>query len=478
MASDQNSQLLTFFTTMDNQGGVIVRDIPKLDLDLYISNYQGRTRFERLLLIGKCSVTLCLDGLKAAVSEAKRGKDVQRYREAWECIRLAAPTENEAQWDDAWVASTGTSNRATTHQLEAELKQYKNNLVKESIRIGHRDLGEHLEAIGKLKEAGDAYIKMRPDASTQHHILDVGRHVISVMLQKRDWAGVLLNISKVMSTNLSPEEQIIEQPYQKMVSGLAYLGSEKYTEAAKSFLEVGDPIICQRYNNVASTNDVATYGGLLALACMDRTELQSRVLDSSTFRSYLELESHIRKAVSMFVNGRYSACLAILESYRADYLLDVYLQKHVNTIFSMIRSKCITQYFLPFSCVTLESMNEAFAKPGESLEAELVTMIKSGALKARINTIDRLLVAVSTDARAAMQSKGLETARSYEKEALERIRRMSLAAAELDVRGHSKKGAASSGGAGILPGVGDIWSSDDSRRAMNLGDILSTERTG
>ncbi|KAI6082882.1 26S proteasome subunit RPN7-domain-containing protein [Hypoxylon rubiginosum] len=448
MASDQH--LLTYFTTMDNQGSIIVRDTPKLDLDLYISNYQGRSCFERLLLIGQCSVPLCVDALKAAIAEAKSGKDIQRYRDAWECMRIAAPDEPEAVFDQAWVTSTEKSNKVETHRLEAELKGYKNNLVKESIRIGHRDLGEHLEAIGDLNAASETYIKMRPDASTQAHIQDVGKHIISIMLQKGDWPGVSGNINKVL-LNGSSEQQNADQPYQKIVSGLALLGSSKYYDAAKCFLETGDSTIAQQHNDIISLNDIATYGGLLALASMDRQELQSRLLDNSSFRTYLELEPHVRKAVAMFVNGRYSSCLAILESYQADYLLDIYLQKHVFTLFSQIRSKCIIQYFVPFSCVTLDTMNAAFAKPGESIEAELVSMIKSGTLNARINTIDKLLVAVSVNPRAATQKKALDTAKNYENEALERIRRMSLASAGLEVKGSHKIGGNS------LPGVGDIW---------------------
>ncbi len=48
---------------------------------------------------------------------------------------MAGPNEPEAEFDDAWVNNTGKSNRTLTHQLEAELKGYKNNLVKESIRV-------------------------------------------------------------------------------------------------------------------------------------------------------------------------------------------------------------------------------------------------------------------------------------------------------------------------------------------------------
>ncbi|KAI0455206.1 26S proteasome subunit RPN7-domain-containing protein [Xylaria acuta] len=469
MAPDPQSQLLSFFTSMENQGRIIVKDIPKLDLELYISNYTGRTRFERLLLIGQCSVPLCLDALKAAVVEAKKGRDVQRYHDAHECMRLADPKEPEAQYDEAWVNATTNSNKNRTHQLEAELKGYKNNLVKESIRIGYRDLGEHLESIGNLSGAADAYGKMRPEASTIFHIVDVGKHIIGLMLQNQDWTGILANVNKLISPNMTAVESGPEQPYQKTVAGLAYLGSQKYAEAAKCFLDAGDPNKCHRFNDVASANDVATYGGLLALASMERNELQRKVLENSSFRNYLELEPHIRKAVSMFVNCRYSACLEILERYRSDYLLDLHLQTHVPNIFALIRKKCIIQYLVPFSCVTLDSMNAVFAKPDESLEAELISMIKSGALKARINTIDKLLVMVSSEPRVAMQTHALETVRNYERETLERIRRMSLAAADLEVKGPHRKGP---GGTGSLPGLGEILH-EDSASEPNLAAGLS-----
>ncbi|KAK8034744.1 COP9 signalosome complex subunit 1 [Apiospora rasikravindrae] len=456
--------ILHFFTIIESQSGVIVKETPKLDLDLYIANYRGRTCFERLLLIGRSSVPLCVDALKAAISEAKKGKDVQRYRDAWECIRIAAPTDPESQLDTAWIDNTEKANKMETGRLEAELKQYKNNLVKESIRIGLRDLGEHLEQIGDLGAASDAYLRMRPEASTQAHIVGVAKHLIGIVLQRRDWPSVLANVGKMLTGGMSDEEQKAHQPFQKLVTGIANLHSDKFYEAAKNFLEVGDPSICQGCNDIASSNDVATYGGLLALASMDRSELQSRVLDNSGFRNYLELEPHIRKAVSMFVNGRYSACLAILESYRADYLLDIHLQPHLPAIFSAIRNKCIVQYFIPFSCVTLESMNKSFAKPGESLESELITMIRSGVLKARINTIDKLLVAVSTDDRVEMQAKGLEMARNYEREALERIRRMNIAAADLEVKG-TRKGV----GNAMSSIGGETWF-DDTRRQLSQGE--------
>ncbi|KAK7402633.1 hypothetical protein QQX98_011613 [Neonectria punicea] len=448
--------LLGFFTQMSNMGGVIVKDHPKLDLDLYLQNYSGRTKYDRLILIGKCSVPLCVDALKAAVTEAKAGSDVSRYREAWDCLRVAAPGEPEAQRDDSWIESTERKNRLETARLEGELKGYKNNLIKESIRMGNEDLGHHFESIGYLNEAADAYSRMRQDVSTTKHIIDCGMHLVSVSLQRRDWTMVLNNLGKITGVQFSNDDDKSSQAYTKIVSGIGLMGLGHYHDAAKSFLMTDFSAPAASYNQIASPNDVAIYGGLLALATMERKDLQARVLDNQSFRTFLEHEPHIRKAISFFVNGRYSSCLAILESVRNDYLLDIYLQRHIPTIYSKIRSKSIVQYFVPFSCVTLDSLNEAFAPEGESTEQELVTMIRAGTLKARLDDKNKLLVAVVPDPRLEMQKQALAVARHYEQEAKERLRRMSLMAAGLEVAGNKKQ----HGGQGPRPGIDEAWYDD------------------
>ncbi|GKT47991.1 COP9 signalosome complex subunit 1 [Colletotrichum spaethianum] len=453
-ANIDSNALLAFFTQMDDQGGVIVR---------------GRTRFERLFLIGRSCVPLCVDALKAAVAEAKAGADVQRYRDAFECIHIAAPNEPEALFDQEWVENTERANKAKTHQLESELKGYKMNLIKESIRMGNEDLGRHFEEIGDLNNAGEAYSRMRPDVSTSKHIIDVGKHLVSVTLQRREWPMVIANLSKITGVQNGEEEKGL-QPYTKIVQGIAFMGLEKFEDAAKSFLQIdagkeGAGKEGAEYKTIASPNDVAVYGGLLALATMDRKDLQTRVLDNQNFRTFLELEPHIRKAISLFVNGRYSACLAILEAYRADYLLDIYLQKHVPALYSQIRSKCIVQYFIPFSCVTLSSLEEAFAVPGKPLVDELVGMIRSGVLQARINTIDKTLVAVSPNPRATLQRLVLDTIDAYERDATERIRRMSIIAADMEVK-NARKGNAHAG----TQGIDELWLEQANRATAAGGE--------
>lgn len=96
---------------------------------------KGPTRFDRLYTIGRSSIPLCIEALKLAVREAKGGISVGRYIDAHRMLAAAAPNEPEATFDQDWVDKTRKRVEARTTQLEAELKGYKNNLVKESIRV-------------------------------------------------------------------------------------------------------------------------------------------------------------------------------------------------------------------------------------------------------------------------------------------------------------------------------------------------------
>lgn len=100
-----------------------------------LTAHLGRTRIDRLIHIGKSSVPLCIDALKAAIAEIKKGSDVALYVDAWGCLRLAAPDDPDAQKDQAWIDRVERENKTEAARLETQLKQYKHNLIKESIRV-------------------------------------------------------------------------------------------------------------------------------------------------------------------------------------------------------------------------------------------------------------------------------------------------------------------------------------------------------
>ena len=255
--------------------------------------------------------------------------------------------------------------------------------------MGHEDLGHHYYAAGDLANAFKSYSRMRDFCTAPKHILDMSLRIVEVCIQQGNYMSVQSHIMKIKNLLRTPEEEEALKPKLAVATGLSHLATSNYRDAARAFL--GCPsTLGNSWNAVVSANDVAIYGGLCALASMNRSTLKSEVLDNTEFRHFLELEPHIRRAITFFYTAKYNACLSILQTYKNDYLLDIQLQKHVEQLYDLIRSKSIVQYFVPFSTVTLGAMSEAFGTKEMDMERELVGMIESGRLEARIDTKNRV----------------------------------------------------------------------------------------
>ena len=339
--------------------------------------------------------------------------------------------------------------------------------------MGYDDLGHHYHRIGELPKSNKAYSQMRDFCTTNSHIVIMNMHLINVCIDQHSWFAAQNHVQRIRGQSGSQTYPEAEKNSAKLsaASGLTYMAQAKFKEAAEEFLntnprmsqaKLDDPADEESYNEVLTPNDIAVYGGLCALASMTREELQKQVLDNSGFRNYLELEPHIRRAISCFVSSKYSACLSILDSYKADYLLDIYLQLHIPQLYHEIRSKAIKQYFIPFSCVTFSALATAFNTDEPTIEFELTQMIKRGTLDARLDLVDRVLLARTVDNRSEVHTGALATAEEYERTAHLRLLRMGILSAGLEVKapkglGNGGSGSSQDGGK-WNGGVGDLTS--------------------
>ena len=347
-----------------------------------------------------------------------------------------------------------------------------------SSKMGYDDLGHHYHHIGELSKSNKAYSQMRDFCNTNSHIVIMNMHLINVCIDQHSWFAAQNHVQRIRGQSGSQKYPEAEKNSAKLsaASGLTYMAQAKYKEAALEFLstnprmsqaKLDDPTDEESYNEILTPNDVAVYGGLCALASMTREELQKQVLDNSSFRNYLELEPHIRRAITYFVFSKYSVCLSILDSYKADYLLDIYLQRHIPQLYCEIRSKAIQQYFIPFSCVTFSALATAFNTDESTIELELTQMIKRNNLDARLDLVDRVLLARIVDLRSEVSAEALATAEEYERTAHLRLLRMGILNANLEVRAH--KG---------LGNVGSGSNKDGGRWNGGVGDLMSSEGQG
>jgi COP9 signalosome complex subunit 1 len=318
------------------------------------------------------------------------------------------------------------------------------------LQMGNEDLGTHYYTIGDLNNALKAYSRMRDYCTTAPHIASTAFRIIAVAIEQRNWLAVQSQVHKLRNIQLRPEESARNQPKIQAATGLQQMSTADFREAALSFVGT-DPSLGDSYSDLLTSNDVAVYGGLCALASMSRSELQSKVLENPSFRSFLELEPHIRRAITFFCGSKYSQCLEILESHRTEYLLDIYLQPLVADIFKRIRTKSIVQYFQPFSKVTLSSMENMFGPPSASSQTangtapkqtlldEVIALIEEGKLDARVDMEQGVLEAVQRNPRAESQQAAIDTVDAFIREARMKLIRLQVVNAALEVKPVSKK---------------------------------------
>lgn len=328
--------------------------------------------------------------------------------------------------------------------------------------MGQEELGKHYYNIGEYGNAAKAYAKMRDYCTTQKHVADMTLRLVFVSIAQRNWNSVANYCTKLHTVSVKTDERERLLDIANVCQGLSGLAQGQFQYAAEQFMAVSpsyvtmEPVAGIHFQKAVVTgNDIAVYGGLCALASMDRRQLQERVLNNANFRQFLELEPHVRRAISAFVQSKYTGSLSILDSYRTDYMLDLYLQRHFDDIYARVRSKSIVEYFIPFSTVTLAELEKAFpprAPANQGIEAELINMIQRGVLDARIDLVDKLLVAPKAVPRTQVQKEAMTMAKNYERALRLRLLRVNMTAAGLEIE-DKKKGKGGSGMQMDLAGI-------------------------
>uniref|UniRef100_A0AAA9S1F3 COP9 signalosome complex subunit 1 n=4 Tax=Bovinae TaxID=27592 RepID=A0AAA9S1F3_BOVIN len=473
---------------------------PTLDLEQYAASYSGLMRIERLQFIADHCPPLRVEALKMALSFVQRTFNVDMYEEIHrklsEAARLRAPAVTaapvptgrspdggEGRWeapappargplmarsslrelqnapdaipesgveppplDTAWVEATRKKALLKLEKLDTDLKNYKGNSIKESIRRGHDDLGDHYLDCGDLSNALKCYSRARDYCTSAKHVINMCLNVIKVSVYLQNWSHVLSYVSKAEST---PEiaEQRGERDTQtqailtklKCAAGLAELAARKYKQAAKCFL-LASFDHCD-FPELLSPSNVAVYGGLCALATFDRQELQRNVISSSSFKLFLELEPQVRDIIFKFYESKYASCLKMLDEMKDNLLLDMYLAPHVRTLYTQIRNRALIQYFSPYVSADMRKMATAFNTTVAALEDELTQLILEGLINARIDSHSKILYARDVDQRSTTFEKSLLMGKEFQRRAKAMILRAAVLRNQIHVKSPPREGS-------------------------------------
>jgi len=455
----------------DTEEQMFTVENPSLDLETYASQYTGYAKLQRLQFVAQHCPLLRIEALKLAISCVQSTYDTGLYqrlhRKLAECIAgtangngggtsngvggglpdvavaaadhgLAGVGAAVPALDLNFVDSKNKSAQMKLEKLDNDLKNYKSNSIKESIRRGHDDLGDHYLDCGDLGNALKCYSRARDYCTSGRHVVSMCLNVIKVSVYLQNWSHVLSYFNKCLVTPeiSEPGSKNSDQPVMltklKCAGGLADLMTRKYKSAAKQFLEANlDYCDCP---DLMSPQNVAVYGGLTALATFDRPDLSKLVLSSSQFKLFLELEPQLREVIQCFYDSRYGQCLKLLNELKDNFMLDMYLAPHVNTLFSMIRNRGLVQYFSPYISADLHKMAESFNTNVTNLENELMKLILDGSIKARIDSHNKVLLAQQFDHRSQTFEKAVEMADLYNKRARSIVLRSAILKAGVSVK--------------------------------------------
>lgn len=392
----------------------------EFELEAYINNYAGHTKIARLLFVAEHCKSLEADSLKLSIELLKKTTNTLLYKNVTEKVGMTLGSSYAI--DQSWI--DGTEKKAIQQQekLEADLNQFRTNLIKESIRVAQNELGDFFYHRGDLNAALKCYVRSRDYCTNSKHILQMCMNVIKVSIEMGNYAHVSNYVAKAEQTPDLTDKVVIAKL--KVCSGLANLSGKKYKQAAKKFLETTFDL-GTNFNEVVSPQDVAVYGALCSLATFERSELK-KVIDSSTFRSFLELVPEVRELLSDFYFSRYASCLKHLDKLKNSMLLDIHLHEHVESLLQKIREKALVQYFSPFTSVDMQEMAKAFNTTVVGLEKELSKLIFEGLIQARIDSHNMRLLARQTDQRSTTFEKTIHTGEEFQEHTKALILRMSL----------------------------------------------------
>lgn len=101
----------------------------------FLTFVPDHTRIARLKHIAQVCPSLSLEALHLAIPASKNAKDPALYLSLASLLRNIDPNDSLASPDLDWVDKANKMNEQEADRLEHELRGYKNNLIKESIRV-------------------------------------------------------------------------------------------------------------------------------------------------------------------------------------------------------------------------------------------------------------------------------------------------------------------------------------------------------
>lgn len=203
---------------------------PSIDLEYYANSYTGLSKLYRLMFIADHCPTMRMEALKMAINYVMTTYNVTLYQHLHKKVAQAtsasgggplpdvaaaaqasvgahSTSQDIPAFDANWIDMKSKKGAHKLEKLDNDLKNYRMNSIKESIRRGHDDLGDHYLSCGDLSNALKCYSRARDYCTSGKHVVNMCLNVIKVSIYLQNWSHVQSYVSKAETTTDFPEGQ-------------------------------------------------------------------------------------------------------------------------------------------------------------------------------------------------------------------------------------------------------------------------------
>ncbi len=126
------------------------------------------------------------------------------------------------------------------------------------------------------------------------------------------------------------------------------------------------------------------------MATFSRADLKVKLIDNNDFRQFLEIDPLCRDIIFHFYDGKYAECLGLLNQIKEDWIYNYYFSDIIAEILKLLKVNMMLQFLAPFAIADLKKMALVFRCSVQEIERDLVDLIESDAVCAKIDSIDKV----------------------------------------------------------------------------------------
>eukprot|EP00347_Sterkiella_histriomuscorum_P005470 403356493 len=369
-------------------------DIDQNTIRSYINNYQGHTRYQRLLALVEKQPKYKFESLRIALELAKQEKKLFFYYEVVKILRRQFHEHPEQcpisdfGTDSNFDRTVSQDYKNEVKKKEQEIQQLQKSLLRDSMRIAFNELGKIHYSYGYLSDAIKSWVKSHDFSTDQDDLFQMAFQIAQAAYEAGSQSYLIKYSGEAEARDKGKNNSQTMQI--KILDAMSSLFQEKFSTAAHRFVNItiSDPQILSQY---LTAQDLAYYIIITSLHSLGRSELKKSILGGSNFKNLMEAAPQVSEIIENFLNGKYQEFQDSLTHIVNALKFDINFGHKIHQIVGEIRKKALIQYVIPYKVIDMNEIAKAFDLSIEQIEAEIAELIVSKKIQAKIDSHSKLL---------------------------------------------------------------------------------------